>query len=217
MAPGEWGAAVIELDATSGALRLDDDELAALLAAADGSSPDAELVAALDGSGSAAALGAVRASEVTLDLVVAGASSVLVHRAWVDPERAVVALGVRAGLHQVMVLPPAHVAAALVRMTRLRPRRTGVRAPRPHPAGGLDALVSTDDKVRSAAFAEAEAGFAWRLGVSWAGSPSSVVTAIDGRNGLFLADEVALHPVSNTMVYRAFTTVLVAGDPPPAQ
>lgn len=208
---------MIELDATSGALRLDDDRLVALLAAADDSSPDPELVAALHGSGSTAVLATVRAPEVTLDLVVAGASSVLVHRAWVDPDRAVVVLGVRAGLHQVMVLPPAHVAAALVRMTRLRPRRTGPRAPRPHPAGGLDALISTDDEVRSAALAATEAGFAWRLGVSWAGSPSSEVTATDGRNGLFLADEVALHPVSNTIVYRAFTTVLVAGDPPPAQ
>lgn len=207
---------MIEVDAGSGVLRLDDDGLGALLASVAGD-PDPELVAALDAAGAtslvdAALLDTAREPEVVLDLVVAGTSTMLAHRAWVDPDRAVVVLGVRPGLHQLMVLPPAHLAAALVRMTRLRPRRTGPRTPRSHPSAGLAALVSADAGVRGSALGEVDAGFAWRLGVAWAGSRRSEITAVDGRDGLFWADDGALHPVSNTTAYRAFATVLTAGE-----
>ena len=43
------------------------------------------------------------------------ARCVLRHRVLAVPDEAIVVLGVSAGLHQVMVLPPSHVAAALVR------------------------------------------------------------------------------------------------------
>lgn len=211
---------MIEVDAGASVLRLDDDGLATLLASvAAAADPDPELVAALDAAGTtslldAALLDTAREPEVVLDLVVAGTSTMLAHRAWVDPDRAVLVLGVRPGSHQVMVIPPGHLAAALVRMTRLRPRRTGPRAPRSHPSAGLAALVSADEGVRASALGEVDAGFAWRLGVAWADSGRSEITAIDGRDGLFWADEDALHPVSNTTAYRAFATVLTAGEEP---
>lgn len=158
-------------------------------------------------------------AEVELDLVVAGSSVALTHRLLAAPDRAVVVLGVRSGLHQVMQMPPSHLAAALVRLTRMRPRRTGERRHRRYPTAGLSALVAADPEVRLPALAEAGASFAWRLDVTWADGQSSTVSAIDGKDGLFWADRTdqVLRPVSNTMAYRVFTTVLTAGAPIPAQ
>lgn len=172
----------------------------------------------LDDEGLASYVSTVARAEVELDLVVAGTSGVLRHRVLAVVDEAVVVLGVRTGMHQVMVLPPAHVAAALVRMTRLRPRPTGDRAGRPFPTAGLAALVADDPAVRLPALREVGAGFAWRLGVTWASDERLEVTAVDGAGGLFWADPVdeVLAPVSNTMAYRAFTTVLTAGDVAPA-
>ena len=141
------------------------------------------------------------------------------HRVLASPDEAVVVLGVRAGLHQVMVMPPAHVAAALARMTRMRPRPTGDRAVRRFPAAGLAALVDDDREVRLPALREVGAGFAWRLGVTWSDDERHDIAAIDGADGLFWADpgHEVLEPVSNTLAYRAFSTVLTAGDHAPAQ
>lgn len=171
----------------------------------------------LDDEGLASYLGSRSGSEVELDLVVAGSAAVLRHRVLAVPEEAVVVLGVRPGLHQVMVVPPSHVAAALVRLTRMRPRPTGARTPRRFPAAGLAALVDDDPEVRVPALREVGAGFAWRLGVQWADGARRSVHAVDGADGLFWADPVdeVLDPVSNTLAYRAFSTVLTAGDAPP--
>lgn len=173
----------------------------------------------LDDEGLTSFLETVVRPEVALDVVVAGTAGVLRHRVLAVPEEAIVVLGVRADLHQVMVLPPAHVAAALVRMTRMRPRPTGEREARRYPTAGLAALVDEDPDVRLPAQRQVGAGFAWRLGVTWADDERLAVTAIDGADGLFWADPVdeVLRPVSNTLAYRAFTTVLMAGDQPPAQ
>lgn len=68
----------------------------------------------LDDEGLAAYLGTAGRAEVELDLAVAGSTGVLRHRVLASPDEAIVVLGVRTGLHQVMAVPPAHVAAALV-------------------------------------------------------------------------------------------------------
>ena len=173
----------------------------------------------LDDEALAAHLGSIGRAEVELDLTVAGSAGVLRHRVLANPDEAVVVLAVREGLHQVMVVPPAHVAAALVRLTRMRPRPSGERAVRRFPAAGLEALVDDDVDVRLPALREVGAGFAWRLDVAWADSGRHEVTAIDGAGGLFWADPAheVFEPVSNTLAYRAFSTVLTAGDHPPAQ
>lgn len=170
----------------------------------------------LDDEALSAYLGAVARADVELDLVVAGTSSVLRHRVLAVPDEAVVVLGVRPGLHQVMLLPPAHVAAALVRMTRLRPRSTDDRVVRPLPAAGAGTLVADDAAIRLPAMHEVGADFAWRLAVTWADGERRELIAVDGVDGLFWADPVAgvLGPVSNTMAYRAFSTVLTAREVP---
>lgn len=203
-------------EGTLAPVRLDDDGLATLLDLAQGGAPDpAALTGIVDpglgpplGPALAPALDTVREPRVTLDLVVAGTSR-LTHRAWVTPEHAVLVLGVRPDLHQLMVLPPSHLAAALVRLTRLRPRRTGERAERPCPRDALRLLVDPDPEVRGPALQRVGASVAWRWGVAWSQGRSEV-TGVDGENGLFLADAEAevLRPVSNTTAYRIFSTVL---------
>lgn len=198
-----------EVDPTTSVIRLDDADLAALLGPAGREAldpgtrkrlADAGLVPTLDDT--------LRDPVVTLDVVVAGASR-LEHRVWVTADHAVAVLGVQPGRHQLLVLPPSHLAAGLVRMTRLRPRRTGARLDRPWPRGDLDLLVDHDPGVRASALERAGAGFAWRLAVTWSDERREV-TATDGPDGPFLADpdRDALRPVSNTAVYRTFSTAL---------
>jgi len=201
---------VIEVNPDTGAIRLDDDGLADLLdVGSDGRDP--AMMARLAEAGLHPALKTLADPVVTLELVVAG-TSVLRHSVRVDLERAVVVLGVRPGLHHVLVMPPAHLAAGLVRMTHMRPRRTGERLERPYPADQLDTLVAADVGARAAALERAGADFAWHLGVSSPGGDRHEVTAINGPDGLFLANPMndALRPVSNTTAYRIFSTVLQA-------
>ena len=190
--------------------RLDDAGLAALLAAGrgDGGGDGGQNGTTSADAGLLAAASTLRDALVELDVVVAGTSR-LEHRVWVAPDRAVFVLGVQPGLHQVLLLPPSHLAAALVRMTRLRPQRTGDRAPRPWPEQDLGRLVDPDAEVRGIALEEAGATWAWRLGVSWADERVEL-TAVDGDGGLFLADGDALVPISNTTAYRIFSTALPA-------
>lgn len=165
-------------------------------------------VVRLDDAGAAAALARLKGPSVTLEVLVAGATLQL-HRAAVDAERAVVLLAVRPGLHQLMELPPAHVAAALVRMTRTGPRRASSSERRTAPAEASTRLLSADDGVRRRALHEAAATLAWRLRVGWHGEHRDLVV-VDGPDGLHVLDDEAdeLLPVSATSLYRVFTTAL---------
>jgi hypothetical protein len=140
---------------------------------------------------------------------VAGRESSLTHRAWVDPTTATLLLGVRPGLLQLMAVPPAHLAASLVRLTRLRPRRVGGRLDVPFATSRLGELVDPDPVLRTAALTDAGAELAWRLAVSWSGGRQAV-TAVDGVGGVRLADPGAdtLRAVTNTDVYRILATAL---------
>lgn len=180
-----------------GLVRLDDAGVAALLDGDD-----------LEQAGLLPAQETLRRPLVTLEVLVAGASLQL-HRTAVDAERAVVLLAVRPGLHQLMVLPPSHVAAALVRMTRSGPRRASAGARRAAPAEAVARLLSADTDVRRDVLQEAGATLAWRLRVGWEGEHRDLV-AVDGADGLHAVDEDdgALLPVSATTLYRVFSTAL---------
>lgn len=188
-----------------GVVRLDDAGVAALLGDGD---LDEAATAELAGAGLRPALDTVRRPVVTLEVRVAG-SSLQLHRIAVDGERAVVLLAVRAGLHQLMVLPPSHVAAALVRMTRTGPRRAPASGPRPAPADALPRLLSDDADVRHDALRAASATLAWRLRVAWDAEHRDLVV-VDGADGMRVLDEEdgALLPVSATTLYRVFSTAL---------
>ena len=148
-----------------GVVRLDDAGVAALLGGRDAGASAAH---DLERAGLGPALETLKGPVVTLEVLVAGASLQL-HRGAVDPERAVVLLAVRPDLHQLMVLPPSHVAAALVRMTRVGPRRTSARDRRPAPAEASVRMLSADAGVRQRALREAGVALAWRLRVGWDG------------------------------------------------
>jgi hypothetical protein len=201
---------LIELDAESGAVRLDDEGFAALLAAARADSgADAAAVAALESERLGWALTAVDRPVVTLELVVAGAASSLTHRAWVDRDCAALLLGVREGLLQLMAAPPAYVASSLVRLTRLQPRRVDERVDVPFPASRLPDLVDPDPARRTAALADAGAEVAWQLAITWTGGRREL-TAVDGPGGVRLAEPGGdtLRAVTNTELYRILTTAL---------
>ncbi|NYD58042.1 hypothetical protein BKA08_002280 [Nocardioides marinisabuli] len=156
-----------------------------------------------------------REHAVAVDLVVAG-PTLLRHRAWAAPDRMAVVLAVQPGLHQVMMLPPSHLAVSLVRLTRPGVARRGPRVERVYPARELDRLLSTDPAVRADALELAGASRAWRLEVSSPGRRVEVV-AVDGAHGPFLADPGAdlLRPVDATSLYRVFSTLLPSADPLP--
>jgi hypothetical protein len=198
---------VITVD--DGVVRLDDAGVTALLAGDD--VVDASTARDLERAGLRPAMDTLREPLVTLEVLVAG-TSLQVHRAAVDAGRAVLLLAVRPGLHQLMVLPPSHLAAALVRMTRVGPRRVPAREPRPAPAGGSTGLLSADAGVRQRALEEAAATLAWRLRVGWDGEHRDVV-AVDGPAGPHVLDEDArlLVPVTATSIYRIFATALPPG------
>jgi len=188
-----------------GVVRLDDAGVAAVLG--DGDLDDAA-TAELAAAGLGPALVTVRRPIVTLEVRVAG-SSTQVHRIAVDAERAVVLLAVRPGLHQLMVLPPSHVAAAVVRITRIGPRRSPAGGPRPAPADAVARLLSDDSAVRHDALRAASATLAWRLRVAWDAEHRDLVV-VDGTDGMHVLDEEdgALLPVSATTLYRVFSTAL---------
>ena len=154
---------LIEVDPDSGAVRVDEEGFEALRARAD------------------PALAVVDDPLVTLSLAVAGPEVRLRHRGWIDRDTATLLVGVRPDVFQVVNLPPAFLTAALVRLTRIRPR---------WPDGG-------------------GAEFGWQLDATWVGGSRHLV-ATDGPGGLRLVDPVSgeLRPASNTEVYRILSTLL---------
>ncbi|MCW2794484.1 MAG: hypothetical protein JWO76_3582 [Nocardioides sp.] len=210
---------LVDLDGESRSVRLDDDGLASLLAAAadrrGATHPDLEL--ALASGALDAALGALAAPVVRLSLVVAGSTVRLEHRGWLGPDTLALLLGVRPGLHQLMTLDPAFLTASLVRLTRMRPRRHErpiAADPDTDPdTDRLGDLVAEDPEVRGAGLARVGADHAWDLRLAWDGGGRHL-RAVDGADGIRLADPVTgtLRPASNTFVYRVLSTVLPSDD-----
>lgn len=204
---------LVDLDHESGAVRLDQAGLDSLLAAAGhdghesrGGHPDAVL--ALGSGRLDAAMEAIARPLVTVDLTVAGIDTRLEHRAWLTPGAGALLLGVRPGLFQLTSFDPAFLTAALVRMTRMRPRRgTAPGRLLRFPVSRLPELVGSDDEPRRRALADAGADFAWHLTARWDGGDRDL-TAVDGPRGLHLATAGALQATSNTRAYRILSTLL---------
>lgn len=203
-----------ELDTASGAVRVDDEGLAALLGAMETADAVGPLATALASPAVAEALDALRRPLVTLELAVASPHARVAHRLSLVPGTAALLLGVTLDIHQLMALPPAFVPSSLVRLTRMRPRRVDERSDVAFSAARFGELVDPDPDRRSRALADAGADLAWRLDVRWADG-GQLLTATDGPSGLRLAeaDRDLLRAVTNTEVYRIFATALpVAAD-----
>lgn len=190
-----------------GVVRLDDAGVAALMG---GDELDAAVTPDLDRAELRLARDTVHRPVVTLEVLVAG-TTLQRHRIAVDAERAVVLLSVRPGIHQLMVLPPSHVAAALARMTRTGPQRASARRPRATPTGATARLLSAEADARRDVLHELGATLAWRLRVGWHGEHHDLVV-VDGTDGLHVVDDRGtLLPVTATMLYRVFSTALPPG------
>ncbi|HEV2798065.1 MAG TPA: hypothetical protein VGV65_10640 [Nocardioides sp.] len=190
-----------------GVVRLDDATVTTLLDPGSGDL-DPRVLGDLDAAGVLAAVETIRRPLVSVEVVVAGAA-LQVHRALVDPQRAVLLLAVRPGLHQLMVVPPSHLAAALVRMTRTGPRRSSGSRSRPAPDDAAARLLAEDDEARLGVLREVGATLGWRLRVRWDGDHRDLVV-LDCADGWHVLDdeEGALLPTSATTLYRVFSTAL---------
>jgi hypothetical protein len=175
---------LVEADPQSGAIRLDDEGVRALVAAArDPERVPAEILLAVPPDRLDAVLQVIARPVARLSLVVEGAEVRQEHQAWVVRDLTVLRLAVRPGLHQLMTFPPAHLTAALVRAVRMRPRR-----PAQHP--------------------DPDSDFTWHLELEWAGGVRSL-TAVDGATGLRIVEpDREPRPVSNTEAYRILSTLL---------
>ena len=82
---------------------------------------------------------------------------------------------------QELSFPPAFLTAALVRLTRMRPRRPDATGP----------------------------DFAWELSATWDGGSRHLI-ATDGPDGIRITDPVdgSARPATNTEVYRILSTLL---------
>lgn len=147
-----------------------------------------------------------------LDLVVAGRGTRLTHRLTVGPDSCTLLLGVHDGVHEEVQEAPDLVPAALVRLTRLRPRKHA-QAPSPLPVDGdlVAALLGTDVDVRREVLATLGADFAWQIS-----GDGVLLTAIDGPLGVHLLAAGAFEPATNTEVYRRFLTYVSVADSTPS-
>lgn len=202
-----------ETDPSTGVARLDEDTLQAALGAAAGDS--SRLAAVTEASGAPlpdAVLTTLADPVVEVVLEVASAPQVLRHRVWLRPGHAVLVLAVRPGLLQLVEQPPDRLTAALVRLTRMRPRRRRAAGTTSLPGDRLPELVAAGPDVRRAALADAGADFAWRLRATWDGG-GRLLTAVDGPRGLHLAGpDGSLVPTSNTEAYRILSVLLPTDD-----
>lgn len=194
-----------------GPVRLDREAFDELARAVRGGMPAGEPVAGLLGSGAVdAALPALRDPWCHLGLRVAGPRLVQEHEGWAAPEAVALLLAVHDDVLALTAFAPALLAAMLARVVRLGPRRNAEREPRSLAPDVVADLFHPDQLRRTSALAEAGAGWAWQLGVEWAGEGTSSVgmTVVDGDRGPHLVDGDLLRPVTPTWVWRRLTTAL---------
>lgn len=198
----------LDLDPATGVLRLDGAGLDALTAG----SAYPEVAVVLAEERWRAAVEDIRDPAATLTLVVAGPGARLVHRGWIRPRGCALLLGVHEDEHQLVHHHPSYLAASLVRVTRMRPRRLdGPRSPAPIDEWTRDHLVDEDPAIRQAALDAAGAGFAWRLDVS-IGVDARSLLVTDGGTGIHAYDGDAgvLQPTNNTAVFRVLAAIVPA-------
>ncbi len=205
----------LDLHTATGALRLDRAGFDALVAATTPGAPTPAVpavAAVLADERWRTALGVVPGATARLTLTVAGPDARLVHHGWAHPAGCVLLLAVHADERQLVLLHPAFLAAGLVRLTRIRPRRVDhERSPVPLDEWTRGHLTAADPAVRRAALATVGAGFAWCLELR-AGDGEQALVAVDGPDGIHVhdADAGVLLPTTNTAVFRVLAALVPA-------
>lgn len=129
--------------------------------------------------------------------VLAGPGGRLEHRAAVDPAGIHLELGVDGTRTQPLDLPRGHLVPSLVRTLKIRPVKGAAGSVRPFPTARMAELLGEDQDARDAVLKELGARTAWSITVGpWQ------LAGINGPDGLHLALEDRLTPMTNTAFYR---------------
>lgn len=129
--------------------------------------------------------------------VLAGPGGRLEHRAAVDPTGIHLELGVDGTRTQPLDLPRGHLVPSLVRTLKVRPVKGAAGSVRPFPTARMAELLSEDQDARDVVLTELGARTAWSITVGpWQ------LAGINGPDGLHLALEDRLTPMTNTVFYR---------------
>ena len=129
--------------------------------------------------------------------VLAGPGGRLEHRAAVDLTGIHLELGVDGTRTQPLDLPRGHLVPSLVRTLKIRPVKGAAGSMRPFPTARMAELLGEDQDARDEVLDELGARTAWSITVGpWQ------LAGINGPDGLHLALEDRLTPMTNTAFYR---------------
>ena len=129
--------------------------------------------------------------------VLAGPGGRLVLRAAVDLTGIHLELGVDGTRTQPLDLPRGHLVPSLVRTLKIRPVKGAAGSMRPFPTARMAELLGEDQDARDEVLDELGARTAWSITVGpWQ------LAGINGPDGLHLALEDRLTPMTNTGFYR---------------
>lgn len=129
--------------------------------------------------------------------VLAGPGGRLVHRATVDPGGIHLRLALDGTRTQHLGVPRGQLVPSLVRTLKIRPVKGAAGSVRPFPTARMDELLGEDQDARDVLLKELGARTAWSITVgSWQ------LAGINGPDGVHLALEDRLTPVTNTAFYR---------------
>jgi hypothetical protein len=129
--------------------------------------------------------------------LLAGPGGRLEHRAEVGPTGIHLELGVDGTRTQPLDVPRGHLVPSLVRTLKIRPVKGAAGSVRPFPTSRMTELLGEDQDARDVVLKELGARTAWSIMVGpWQ------LAGINGPNGVHLALEDRLTPMTNTAFYR---------------
>ncbi|MFE6507737.1 hypothetical protein ACFVDI_07355 [Nocardioides sp. NPDC057767] len=129
--------------------------------------------------------------------VLAGPGGRLEHRAAVDPAGIHLRLALDGTRTQHLGVPRGHLVPSLVRTLKIRPVKGAAGSVRAFPTARMAVLLGDDQGSRDEALNELGARTAWSITVGeWQ------LAGINGPDGLHLALEDTLTPITNTGFYR---------------
>ncbi|MGH3350234.1 MAG: hypothetical protein ACRDPS_06160 [Nocardioides sp.] len=140
-------------------------------------------------------MSAAAATEVAW--ILAGPGGKLAHHAAVGAEGIHLELGVDGSRTQPLDVPRGQLVPSLIRTLKIRPVKGAVGSVRPFPAARMAELLGEDQEARDVVLTEVGARTAWSITVdTWQ------MHGVNGPDGVHLAVDEKLSPVTNTTFYR---------------